>query len=136
MRYEKEVTQLIATETSLTLGTTLQYGRFTEESPERCTSIIYNQTNFAYFDVPDRMDVNIEVISRAESYEAARDDSEEVYNKFHRRIDKDLPLIDSGNAITIQTSEATTGSPRWIGLDENKLNMWSATYLLRLKITE
>lgn len=135
MRYEREITQFVATETSLTLGTTLQHGAFNEESPTRCTAIIYNQLSVAYFDLPDRIDVLVEADSRAESYEDARADSEEVYNAWFRRIDKALPVITSGNALKIQTSESIT-PPRYLGVDDNKRHHWSTVSILRLKIVE
>ena len=135
MRYEVELSTFLANETTLFLGTTLQHGRFIETSPKRCTAIIFNQVSNAYFDLPDRIDVVIEATSRSDSYEGARDDAEEIYNALHRRIHKDLPVITSGNELIIQTSECQI-PPQWVGIDENKRNMWSATYLLRIKIKE
>jgi hypothetical protein len=135
MRYEREVTQFVANETSLVLGTTLQHGAFNEESPTRCTAMIYNQVSIAYFDLPDRIDVVVEADSRDESYETARDDIEEVYNALFRRIDKALPVITSGNELKIQTSESNV-PPTYLGVDDNKRHHWSTVSILRIKIVE
>ncbi|HUX56757.1 MAG TPA: minor capsid protein [Bacteroidales bacterium] len=135
MRYEEEITQFIENETTLTLGTTLQFGRFTTESPSRCTAVLFNKVSIAYFDVPDRIDVMVEADARDESYINARDDIEEVYNALFRRIDKALPVITSGNEFKIQTSESIT-APTWVGKDENNRHHWSTVLILRLKRVE
>lgn len=133
MRYEEEVSQFIEDETPsyMVLGSTLQYGRFTEQSLEQCSAIIFSPVDLSYFDLPDRLDVMVNIISRAESFESAREDAEVIYNVLYGRINQPLPIITSGNELKIQTSESPS-PPQWIGLDENKRNMWSATYLLRL----
>lgn len=135
MRYEREITDFVALETTLIKGTTLQHGFITEKSPDTCTALIYSNPGTFYFDVPDRLDVVVDSISRSQSYETARSDCEEVFNALIRRIDKALPVVVSGNELKIQTSEATV-TPQWMGLDENKLHIWEASYILRLKLVE
>lgn len=135
MRYEREISTFIANETALVLDTTLQHGFFTEKSPEDSTAIVYGSPGEFFFDVPDRLDVIVDSVSRSQSYETARAQCEEVFNALIRRIDKALPVIVIGNELKIQTSEATV-TPVWTGLDANKRHMWEASYILRLKLVE
>lgn len=133
--YEREITQFVADETGWTIGDDIVHGHFLEISPATCNAVLFNAGNVAYFDLPDRIDAIIQIVSRAEAFDTARENNNLAYTKLHRRIAKDLPLLTSGNENIIQIS-AAINAPRYIGIDDNKKHQWSSDYILRLKIKE
>jgi hypothetical protein len=77
--------------------------------------------------------LNIQIISRAESYLQSREDSWSVYNSIHGQSGWNLARIDgSGEDFLAMTIEAIS-TPAYIGQDENGYFEHSINYIFRLE---
>jgi len=75
----KEIAKFIESKTSFVIGTDLFVGHRLQDSPDRCQVILESGGGKPYFDLPDRIDKAIQVISRAKTYFNARDDAWAIY---------------------------------------------------------
>lgn len=137
----KEISKFIADESGFTLGTTLQATRRTDASPDRCNVVLESGGSTVYYDLPDRVDKMIQVISRAKTYEDARDDAWTIYKAlFPNLTDDSLPLGSmtlSAIAPATQDYEAMTieplADPQYIGQDDKGRYEFSTNYLFRIQ---
>ena len=89
----KEIATFIATESGFVLGDTIQMAHRTDESPDRCSVVLESGGGSIEYDLPDRVNKMIQVISRAETYMDARDDAWTIYKAlFPDLTDEGLPL--------------------------------------------
>ncbi len=128
----KAIAQFIETKTGLTLGDDLIFGHRTPDSPKDCVLIAFNGGGAAYFDLPDRADVMVQVLSRAESYADALEASMLIYEALHGLAYETLPTVVSGESWEAMSIEAVN-APQYIGPDEKGRHEWSTNYIFRIK---
>ena len=137
----KEIAHFIASKTSFVIGTTLQVAHRTQDAPDRCNVVLESAGGAVHPDLPDRVDKNIQVISRANTYMDARDDANEIFKALHGTLEGSvlpfgattMPAV----APATQDYEAMTitplADPQYIGQDEKKRFEFSTNYIFRIK---
>ena len=127
----KEIAQYIENQTSLVIGTDLYIGHRTVDANDECTLLLNNTGSTVYFDLPDRIDLNLQVLTRGTSYLTTEDTAIEVYDVLKRNEHITLPVTDS-DILLVQIFEARD-YPKFIGLDERGLYEFSCNYMLKIK---
>lgn len=130
----KEISAFIASKTSFVVGTTLQVAHRTQDSPDRCNVVLETAGGTVYFDLPDRVDKMIQVISRAETYMDASDDAQEIFKALHDgkggwTLAAVPPATQDYEAMTI----TPLADPQYIGQDEKRRFEFSTNYIFRIK---
>ena len=128
----KEITQFISDETTLIIGTDLFCGHRPQTAQDRCHVVLETAGGGLYYDLPDRVDKMIQIISRAKTYFTARDDAQAVFDLLHGRAGCAMPVITSGIEYEAQTIEAVA-DPQYIGQDEKGRYEFSTNYIFRIK---
>lgn len=128
----KEIFQEIATRTGLTPGTTLQFGRRAQDAPIRCILVAFNAGGGTVFDLPDRRDVMVQLLARAEDYNDAYEDSKRAFEALHGLAGISLPLLVSGRRWEAMIIQAIN-PPQYLGPDPKGHHEWSTNYLWRMK---
>ena len=128
----QEIAKFIDQQTSFKVGSTLMVGRRTQDSPDRCQVVLESSGGTVYYDLPDRNDSVIQVITRATTQMNARDDAWEIYQALHGAAGWDLPVITSGVTYEAMTIEALS-SPQYIGEDEKRRHEYSTNYIFRIQ---
>lgn len=127
----KEVTNFIATKCGLTRGTNLFCGHRPQDAPDDCHVALENAGGGLYFDLPDRVDKMIQVISRAATYFTARDSAWSIFSVLHGTAGWTLAAV----APATQDYEAMTiealADPQYIGQDEKGRYEFSCNYIFR-----
>jgi len=127
----KEIAAFIASKTSFVIGDTLQVGHRTQDAPDRCNVVLESAGGGLYFDLPDRVDKMIQVISRANTYLRARDDAWEIFDALHGTAGWTLsavaPAVQNYEAMTIEA----VADPQYIGQDEKRRFEFSTNYIFR-----
>lgn len=128
----REIASEIAARTGFTLGTDLIFGHRTPESPDRCVLVAFNAGGGVVFDLPDRQDVQVQILARSTSYKEAYDDSMIVFAALHGLAGISLPVLVTGEAWEAMTIEAMN-PPQYIGQDEKGRFEFSTNYTWRIK---
>lgn len=137
----KEISKFIADESGFTLGDTLQAAHRTDASPDRCSVVLESGGGAVYYDLPDRVDKMIQVISRATTYMTARTDARIIYKALFPDLTGDgLPLGSMAiSAIAPATQDYVAmiieplADPQYIGQDEKKRFEFSCNYIFRIQ---
>jgi len=129
----KEISKFIAGKTSFAIGSTLQVGHRTQKAPDRCNVVIESAGGGLHFDLSDRVDKMIQIISRAKTYFDARDDAWEIFNVLHGTAGWTLsavsPATQNYEAMVIEA----VADPQSIGVDEKGRFEFSCNYLWRIQ---
>lgn len=137
----KEIAHFIASITSFEIGTTLQVAHRTQDAPDRCNVVLETAGGAVHPDLPDRIDKNIQIISRADNYMDAHDDAWEIFRALFGTLEgsalpfgeRTLPAV----APATQDYKAMTitplADPQWIGQDEKKRFEFSCNYIWRIQ---
>jgi hypothetical protein len=128
----KELAQFIENGTAFVIGTNLLVGHRDQDAVDRCTVLLDNIGSKLYFDLDDRKDWTVQIISRANTYFTARDDAYLIYDFLHRRCAHDFPIVEVGTSYVAQTIEAIT-TPQFMGYDDKGRYEFVANYLIRIK---
>ena len=130
----KEIALFIASKTSFVIGSTLQVAHRTQDAPDRCSVVLETAGGTVYFDLPDRVDKMIQIISRAKNYMDARDDAQEIFAALHDgtggwTLTAVPPAVQDYEALTI----TPLADPQYIGQDEKKRFEFSCNYNWRIQ---
>lgn len=132
----KPIAQFIATKAGFTVGSTLQFGFWGPNAPERAVLVAFNAGGRVYFYQPGRADLQVQVLCRApkDNYLDAYADAKKIYDVLHGTISAAaaLPIIVSGEAFIAETIEALA-PPQYIGPDDQGRHLWSTNYTFRIK---
>ena len=133
----KAITKFIAEKASLTVGDDLHYGHRPQDAPDNCDVTLESIGAKPYFDLRNKFDKPIQVISRGTTYETARNRAWNIYNAIvgdfaYGSAGWTLPVVDAGEEYEAQTIEANT-DPQYIGQDEKGRYEFSVTYMFRIK---
>lgn len=138
----KEISKFIADESGFVLGDTLQATHRTDDSPDRCSVVLESVGAGIYYDLPDKVDKMIQVISRANTYIDANNDAIVIFKALcgsavagsgiplgSREISAVAPATQDYEAMTI---EALAG-PQYSGQDEKGRYEFSTNYIFRIQ---
>jgi hypothetical protein len=126
----KEICQWIEANSTFVLGTTLQCGHRTPSAPDRCVVVQETGGGDTNFDQPDMEWIQVQVVTRGETYFNARDDARTIH-----------ALLHGAAGITIGTAPATqyiigaitaVNPPQYIGQDDTRRFEFSTNYRVAL----
>jgi hypothetical protein len=125
---------LVARVPTLTRGTTLQIGWRDQNAPVDCDLISESAGGPAYFDIPERADVLIQVLSRGSSYFTARARAYAIFDAIHGTAGWSMPALTSGgHAYIAQTIEAMA-VPQYLGPEDDSPGsfLFTCNYIFRI----
>lgn len=128
----KEIFETIAARTGFVPGDTIHLGRWPQGEPDRCVLVAFNGGGNTVFDLPDRQDLMVQILTRAKDYNQAYADAMTCFNALHGAAAIDLVVLLSTDAWQAQTIEAIN-APQYIGPDEQNRHEWSTNYIFRIK---
>lgn len=128
----KEIYRLIATRTGKTAGTDIFLGRRPQTAPDRCSLVAFNGGGGVYFELPDRQDLMVQILSRSKDYNQAYADATAAFDALHGLAAITLPVLVSGQTWEAQTIEAVN-PPQYIGPDDEGRHEVSTNYIFRIK---
>ncbi len=123
----REICNCIELMTGFVQGTNFFAGWRPDNAPRRCIVALESAGGEVYGDLPDRVDQHIQIISRGETWEDAREDSYTVFEALHGKCCKVLP-IESGSVWINQIIDALQ-SPQYIGQDDKGNFEFSTNYV-------
>lgn len=118
----------------------MQVGHRPLDAPDRCSVVLETGGGATFFGLQDRIDKQIQILTRALTYFTARGDAWIIYdalitNFSYGSANWDLPIIIAGKKYTAMVIEATT-DPTYIGQDEKLRFEFSTNFLFRIKNTD
>lgn len=130
----REITTLISGLTGFAIGTRIQYGYRMQNAPVRCV-LVQESGGEPNFYCPDMVNLTIQVLCRAATYNEAREDAWAVFNAIHGTSGWELPRLDgvSGEDYLAMTVEALA-APQYLGEDDNRRHLYSTNYVWRMEL--
>jgi len=128
----REIATLISTLTGWTIGDDLQVGHRAQDAPERCRLVSEAGGGESNYYIPDSMNVNIQIITRAKTYMTARDDAWDAFYVLQGTAGWNMPAIGSGPDYLAEVIEAMA-IPQYIGQDSNGLFEFSVNFIFRVR---
>lgn len=112
---------------AFTLGDTLLIGWRPDDAPNRVVLAAETAGGEVYGDLPDRIDLHVQVTTRSYDYHEARDDAYTVFRAIHGKCCDTLP-IESGANYKNEIIDALA-APAYIGQDEKGRFEFSTNYV-------
>ena len=134
----KPITQFIATKATLTIGTDLFAGHRPQGVADACDAVLESAGGMVYFDLPERTDITIQVLSRALTYMTARTRAWAIYDAIFRDYTLTgsagwvLPIVTVGEEYEAMIIEPLA-PPQWIGQDAKLRHEFSTNFLFKVK---
>lgn len=129
----KEFTKYIANAgLGFTIDTNLFAGFRPAEAPARCVAVLEPTGGAVDSYLPDTGEKVVEVLSRAESYWAARDDIYKVFDFLKSKAQVTLPVVIVGTTYVAQFIEAIN-FPQSLQQDEEGRWEFSANFTVRIR---
>jgi len=129
----------------LVFGTSIFSGFRPEDAQDACDVVLETAGGSIYFDLPERADPVIQVLSRAETYVAARARAHVVYDAIFRihtvpdglgytygSAGWTLPIVAGGPQYEAMVI-VPLAPPQYIGQDEKLRHEFSTNYLMKIK---
>jgi len=123
--------------TSLIIGDTLQVGHRPQDAPDACDTILESSGGSIIFDLPERADLAIQVLSRAKTYFTARARAWAIYDAIFRdwiygSAGWTLPIVTVGEEYEAMIIEPMA-TPQYIGTDEKNRAEFSCNYIFKTR---
>jgi len=130
----KEITTwLVGKVGGLTIGTNVQVGFRAQDAPVRCHTILESGGALPVFELTDRVDPMLQVVSRAADYVTARDDAYAIFDAINGTAGwKIAAVAPSTTVYEAQVIEALA-APQYIGQDEKGAFEFSTNYQFKMK---
>jgi len=128
----KEIAQYIENETGFTIGTDLFVGHRLSTSPDECIVVLENAGGKPDFDLPDKVEKAIQIISRAATYFTARENAYTVYDLLHGKSGITLPIVVGSDEFVAMVIEGMN-VPQTIGQDDKSLWEFSTNFIFRMR---
>jgi len=134
----KPICQFIATKAGLTIDTNIFAGHRPQGVADACDVVLESAGGSVYFDLPERADIVIQVLSRALTYFTARARAWTIYDAIFRNwtsgsagwtIGPVAPSTDTYEVMVIEP----LAIPQWIGQDEKLRHEFSTNFIFRMK---
>jgi len=121
----------------LTIGTDLFMGHRPQAVADNCDVILETTGGEAFFDLPERADPVIQVLSRGDTYFTARIRAHVIYDAIFRvhiygSAGWTLPVVIAGVRYEAMVIEPLS-PPQYIGVDEKLRHEFSCNYLMKIK---
>jgi hypothetical protein len=117
----------------LVIGGNVQVGFRALDAPVRCHTILESGGAIPAFELVDRIDVMLQVATRAADYVTARADAWMIFDAINGTAGWRIAALTSGGqAYEAQTIEALA-APQYIGQDELGAHEMSTNFLFRMK---
>ena len=117
----ESIAQFVADQTPFLPGSTLQIKYTDQEAPPRCVTILNRTGGETYFDLKDRVDFMLQIITRADDINDAEADMNIMYQLFHGLSQKALYNVEYQG-----TNQVSNGDfELWAGA--NAANNWTKT---------
>ena len=135
----KEITTFIETRTGLTRDTDLFAGHRPEGTIDACDVVLESSGGTVFFDLPERADPVIQVLSRDATYFTARARAWVIYDAIFRdwTIGSAGWLLPLDPLVLIKTHEIMIieplASPQYIGQDKKSRYEFSCNYIFKIK---
>lgn len=127
-----EVTQLIATEFGLTIGSNIYYAYRPEDSGDNCIAVLNRSGGTPDVDLQDRVDFVCQVIVRNTDYKTAEATAKEIYEFLNISNGIDLPVVNVGDEYTAMVISAIQ-YPHYLGIDDKKRHDISSNYVFKIR---
>ena len=134
----QEITTFIKNQAGLTIGTDLFSGHRPQDAADACDVVLESAGGMVYFDLPERADITIQVLSRALTYMTARARAWAIYDAIFRDYTLTgsagwtLPIVTVGEEYEAMVIEPLA-PPQNIGQDEKGRWEFSCNYLMKIK---
>jgi hypothetical protein len=130
----KELSTFIVSKVAgLTIGANIQVGFRAQDAPVRCHTFLESGGALPAFELPDRIDYMLQVVSRAADYVTARADAWAIFDALNGTAGwKIAAVAPSTQVYEAQVIEALA-APQYIGQDAKGAFEMSTNYLFRMK---
>jgi hypothetical protein len=117
------------------IGTNLYCGHRPLDAPNKCLVVLETAGGALVeeWGMEDRVDKDIQVISRGESYFEARDEAVRVFEALHDTQGWNLPHIETGEPDLLAMSVGALTDPQYIGQDDKGLYEFSVNFIFRIE---
>jgi len=113
------------------LGDSLLIGWRPQDAPDRVAVVLEQAGGEVHPDLPDRVDLHAQVLTRSYDYHEARDDAYAIFRAIHGKCCDALP-IESGANYKNEIIDAIA-APAYIGQDEKGRFEFSTNYVWLFK---
>ena len=124
----KEICDWIDANSAFTLGTTLQCGHRLASAPDRCAVVQETGGGETNFDQRDMEWVQIQIVTRGETYFDARDDARTLHALIHGAAGVEF----GSSPNTYRATITAVNPPQYIGQDETRRYEFSTNYRVAL----
>lgn len=130
----KEISTWIVTKVAgLTIGSNVQVGFRADDAPVRCHVILETGGALPAFELADRIDYMLQIVSRAATYQVARADAWAIFDAINGTAGWAIPALTSGGqAYEAQVIQALA-APQYIGQDDKGDHEFSCNYQFKMK---
>ena len=134
----KEITAFIETKARLTRDADFYAGHRPQNAIEACDVVLESGGGMVYFDLPERADPVIQVLSRELTYFKARDRAWAIYDAIFRDWVYGSagwtigPIVPGGDTYEVMIIEPLA-PPQWMGQDEELRYEFSTNYIFKVK---
>lgn len=134
----QEITEFIENQAGLTRDTDLFAGHRPQGATDNCDTVIESTGGTVFFDLPERADIVIQVLSRGDTYFTARKRAYAIYDVIFRNYEDTgsagwtLPIVTVGEEYEAMVIEPLA-PPQYIGQDEKSRFEFSTNYIFRIK---
>lgn len=130
----KEISEWLVTQVAgLTIGSNVQVGFRAQGAPVRCHVVLETGGALPAFELADRIDYMLQIVTRAATYQDAREDAWEIFDAINGTAGWQIPALTSGGqAYEAQVIQALA-APQYIGPDEKGAHEFSCNYQFKMK---
>lgn len=134
----QEITKFIEDQAGLTRDTDLFAGHRPQGTQDNCDVVMDSGGGTVFFDLPERADPVIQVLSRGNTYLTARKRAYAIYDAIFRNYEDTgsagwtLPIVTVGEEYEAMVIDPLA-PPQYIGQDEKLRFSFSTNYIFRVK---
>lgn len=134
----QEITEFIENQAGLTRDTDLFAGHRPQDATDNCDVVLETTGGNVSFDLPERADPIIQVLSRGVTYLTARARAYAIYDAIFRDYELTgsagwtLPIVTVGDEYEAMVIEPVS-PPQYIGQDKKLRFEFSINYIFRIK---
>lgn len=134
----QEITEFIEDQAGLTRDTDIFAGHRPQDAQDNCDVVMESGGGTSFFDLPERADITIQVLSRGDTYLTTRTRAYTIYDAIFRNYEAygsagwTLPIVTVGEEYEAMVIEPLA-PPQYIGQDRKLRFEFSVNYIFRVK---
>lgn len=101
-----------------------------ESRGDEAWSTVLESGGLSNFYLPDKKEWRVQILTRANDYQAARAQAHEIHTFLHGTAQVELPVVEDGPEYLAQVIESVQ-MPQYLGVDEKGLHLISTNYVVR-----